>query len=176
MKKATEAVVTDARFRVMTALAKAQFTPRIAAVTSCLQLYFKTTADRDIQTICAKLEIVMNGINADVNIKVSKANTWIMKTYWDMKKSQRDEIEGYAVPGSVKHDIHVKPDYMKNNPWQAARTFIHEASHQYASTADFGTTGYIKADGSDFRRAGISPDDCLNNADSYAYFVMKVTD
>jgi len=170
MKNATEKTVTDARFKVLTARARMAMSPLPADVAAALTLYFKTGASAsagDTNAIIAVLELISNGINADVNIKVSQIN----KTYLDPGERQSD-TEGY-VRGTVG-DIHVTPDYIKNNPFQAVRTFIHEASHRYADTDDFDEQGYIKADGSDFREAGISNADCLKNADSYAYFVMKV--
>jgi hypothetical protein len=170
MQKATEQTVTDARFKVLTARARMAISPLPAEVDAALTQYFKTTGTSaiDCNVILSTLQLISNGINADVNIKVSYVN----KVHLPDGLAQTD-VEGY-VRGKNAGDIHVSPEYIKGNAFQAVRTFIHEASHKYASTDDFGEQGYIFADGSDFRRAGITKADCLKNADSYAYFVMKV--
>jgi hypothetical protein len=69
---------------------------------------------------------------------------------------------------------------------RAARTLIHEASHKWASTADFGERGYVSEETWDFREGGqdekdplkvsISKPEALRNADSYAWFVFMVCD
>jgi len=171
MKKATEQTVTDARFKVLTARARLSISPMPAAVATALDRYFKSGAAPTAATtngVAAILELISNGINADVNIKVS----YINKAYLD-PGDVREDVEGY-VRGQNVGDIHVTPEYIKGNRFQAVRVFIHEASHKYASTDDFDEKGYIWADGSDFRQPGITAAECLRNADSYAYFVMSV--
>ncbi len=169
LKKATEKTITDSRFNIMTALARMSMNPAPANVTTGLTQYFKTSDAADILKIKATLEKISNGINGDVTIKVSHMNA----AYLEPGETKADikNVEGY-VRGGNKGDIHVTPDYVKSNAKQAVRVFIHEASHKYASTDDFDEKGYIYSDGSDFRSPGITKDQCINNADSYAYFVM----
>jgi hypothetical protein len=68
--------------------------------------------------------------------------------------------------------IHVDTVRLDTGPELAAKTIIHEASHKFASTADFGERGYTHdADGT-FRADGLTHAEALNNAESYARFIM----
>lgn len=57
------------------------------------------------------------------------------------------------------------------SPVQILRYMIHEATHMFAGTVDFGDAGYIDNDGT-FRSEGLAAEDANKNADSYAVFVM----
>jgi len=176
MKQATEDIVTDSRYRIITALAKTQ-SARTPAVDQEIDRHFKTgvpvPADA-INRILTVLELIRGGIVADVNIKVSNYNYAKFNDPRETARTTEGYIATYRSDGH-KGDIHVWPQYIKSNAWQAARVFIHEASHKYADTKDFGEQGYRYANDSDFRQPGISPADCLDNADSYAYYVMSIT-
>ena len=52
-------------------------------------------------------------------------------------------------------------------------TFIHEASHRYANTEDFGPEG-ISEDGVTFQQPGLTVAQALLNAESYGWFAYKV--
>lgn len=52
-------------------------------------------------------------------------------------------------------------------------TFIHEASHRYANTEDFGPEG-ISEDGVTFQQPGLTAAQALMNAESYGWFAYKV--
>jgi hypothetical protein len=69
-------------------------------------------------------------------------------------------------------DIHLDSDRLDTGPELSAKTVIHEATHKFASTADFGTKGYTNDDDGLFRAAGLTHAEALNNAESYARFVM----
>ena len=56
---------------------------------------------------------------------------------------------------------------------QGVMTFIHEATHRYANTLDFGEEGY-STDGVNFNQAGLTNAMALQNAESYGWFAYKV--
>ncbi|MBX9663190.1 hypothetical protein [Novosphingobium sp.] len=141
-----------------------------------MQQYFKSGTGKagDVQAI---LEITINGMNnGKLALKTDNTSDYRSINYFGDKKEVLPYIEGYVRngPNGTKGDIHVKRDYIMNNRFQAVRTFIHEATHRFASTEDFGEQGYMWSDGSDFREPGITADQCLRNADSYAYFCMAM--
>lgn len=55
---------------------------------------------------------------------------------------------------------------------QAIRYLIHEASHLYAATDDHAERGYTNNQGQ-YRQPGLTPEEALKNADSYACFVSS---
>lgn len=141
-----------------------------------MQRYFKSpaTAVGRVQPI---LELVMGGMtNGNLSLKTDNTSTSRFTGAFGVDAGDVPYIEGYVRNGSdgSKGDIHVTRDYIMNNRFQAVRTFIHEATHRFANTDDFGEQGYMHADGSDFREPGITAEQCLRNADSYAYFCMAM--
>ena len=82
--------------------------------------------------------MVSNGINGDVDVKISKINDAYLGP-----GENADRVDGY-VRGINQGDMHVNPDrLMKPRLFQAIRTFIHEASHKFANTEDFDEKGYM---------------------------------
>ncbi len=121
-----------------------------------MQTYFK--CDNTLK-VMATLELVQNGMKGGYSLKTSNTSFSRNVNFFGDKP---DEVD------------HVRRDYIMNNRFQAVRALIHEATHKFADTEDFGEKGYIYADGSDFREQGITYDECLINADSYAYFCMAL--
>jgi hypothetical protein len=109
----------------------------------------------DLATVLEKLQQTRDGIR-DTKIKLKLGSV-----FPNVNRSIKDVIE---LSWSVF-----------KSPVQSIRYFIHEASHLYANTADFGTDGYIdKADeeGSTGKfRGSMDQKKAMNNADSYACFV-----
>ena len=71
-------------------------------------------------------------------------------------------------------EIHIDKATVRTDMKMAVITYIHEATHKFVNTDDYGDQGYFKSDGSTFCAPGINWQQALNNADSYAYFVLKV--
>jgi hypothetical protein len=69
-------------------------------------------------------------------------------------------------------DIHLDSDRIDEGPELAAKTVIHEATHKFSSTADFGDKGYTDSTTGLFDAPGLTHAEALNNAESYARFVM----
>jgi hypothetical protein len=157
-----------------------------AKLNPLLQRYFLTTgnwpAPGDIETILKKLELVMNGINAKINVKVAPDDG--AYGYVGYKTGISGIARGIfsgrhnfgTRNGSIvtRGDIHIDQDTL-DDAQLAVITFIHEATHKYASTADHGKSGYLENDGLTFEAPGLTPVQALNNADSYAWFCYAAT-
>ena len=80
---------------------------------------------------------------------------------------------------SIGH-IHISRDKVQNSPAYAMVTYIHEATHRYAGTVDYGDKGYffltdyITTGNVQWRDPGLTAAEALTNADSYALFVAEV--
>lgn len=104
----------------------------------------------NIDTIINIFEKTLNGLkNNDITINVSYFN--------------------FANP-SEKTKINIAIAQF-NNKKQLIRYMIHEASHIYADTKDFGDFGYIKNNG-EFKIIGIDESSAIINADSYAVLAV----
>ncbi|WP_413662798.1 hypothetical protein ACG1BZ_16600 [Microbulbifer sp. CNSA002] len=72
-----------------------------------------------------------------------------------------------------KGDVHMKvASIMRNCDYVNAVLFLHEASHKYASTADFGEKGYTVKNTGAYREGGLTTEQALINAESYGKFIM----
>jgi hypothetical protein len=126
---------------------------------------------------------------------VNTHGTWrTPKPNWT--RGEHSRIPGEAVfRGDVHLSSRVFDDLTLNSDvastfsvkgiYRAARTLIHEVSHKYAGTADFGERGYVSEQTWDFRVGGqdrgaderpLEKSEALRNADSYAWFVFMVCD
>jgi hypothetical protein len=83
--------------------------------------------------------------------------------------------------GSAEHigHIHVSREKVQSSPAYAMITYIHEATHRYAGTVDYGDTGYffltkyLTTGEVQWRDPGLTAAQALTNADSYALFVAE---
>ncbi len=130
----------------------------------------------EVQATRATLELVQNGMNnGKLSLKTDNSSSKRLQGF-GVAAANIQDIEGCVreVGTAGVGDIHVKRDYIINNRRQAIRTFIHEATHRFANTKDFGESGYVEADGTAFRAAGLTKDQAIVNADSYPYFCMSL--
>jgi len=70
-------------------------------------------------------------------------------------------------------EINVSNGLLDAEQKQAVTTFIHEATHRYANTQDFGEKGYSN-NGVVFNQPGLTTMEALANAESYGWFAYKV--
>lgn len=136
-----------------------------------------TTDDRNKCIIV--LEKTMNGINAKFNLKVKEQDD--AYGYVGFETGLKGVLRGVFSPrhnlgtrrGKIvsRGDIHIRRDLLAADQFGlAVITFIHEATHKYASTVDHGDSGYIDNDGLTYDAPGLTAAQALNNADSYAWF------
>ena len=149
--------------------------------------YFKCAPggpdQNDVNTVLKKLELVMNGINTKINLKVAADDDaygyvgfrggikGVMRGVFSKRHNNIGTRGGKMVS---RGDIHLDRDVL-DDEGLAIITFIHEATHKYASTADHGGySGYLANDGVAFEAPGLTRTQALNNADSYAWFCYNM--
>jgi hypothetical protein len=156
--------------------------------------YFKTggaltTDQRNL--VIAKLELVHNALNLSVNVKLHArvGSTGAVRYQGGATGVARGIFEPGRNLGTrgadtvSRGDIRLQRSMFGGGAYDAAisnddmavLTFIHEATHKYASTADHGNDGYIHNDGQSFWANGLTMAQALNNADSYAWFCFAAT-
>ncbi len=152
-----------------------------ARVHAHMARYFLTDAAgpsrAEVETVLKKLELVMNGINNKINVKVAPDDS--AYGYVGFKTgvtgfarglfSSRHNLGTRGGKIVSRGDIHIDRDTLDDAELSII-TFIHEATHKYASTADHGDSGYLDNSGLQFDAPGLTKKQALNNADSYAWF------
>jgi hypothetical protein len=133
----------------------------------------------DLATIRSILVLIAAGIAGDVTLKVGTRvggndkniagevvatnDTVLTKPYHNMAV--------YRLDGTMNRWGAIKIDQREFTAYRGVRAFIHEASHKYAGTIDY---CYFKNDGITPRSKFTDKGKALINADSYAWFVLKV--
>ena len=133
--------------------------------------------------VAAKLELIRNGMRLGLTLKADLS--------WSMERESRTkDIMGYtnwhgSICCGAGHygSIHIRRDHlMAADLRQPVVTVIHEASHKFADTGDY---GYVTADGSQFKFQAYPPGlaggppamtvgDACSNADSYAWLCLQL--
>ncbi|WP_291295786.1 hypothetical protein [Elioraea sp.] len=190
--QATDAV-SRARYMVTYVAAVVSSLPSAqasGAVQDYGEYYFQTgggLGQAELDIIRPVLVLIQNGLTQATNVKVISGrdgtagyvnpHASLKKMRWTTGTKMRDR-KGNLVTQRTVHrgDIHISARRLRQGIWLAAKTIIHEASHKFASTADFGKRGYTDDDSGLFWAAGLTADEALNNAESYARFVLHVFD
>jgi hypothetical protein len=150
--------------------------------------YFKldgpaTQAEFDL--IKSVLVMIQTGLNSDMNIKVSpvagkagyvRRHDAPRKARWTQGTRTHDKAGNplNASEDVYRGDIHITKEQLKKDIRYQAKNVVHESSHKFASTSDFGERGYTNDQGGAFRKTGLTKDEALNNAESYAQFVLRI--
>ncbi|PCJ41326.1 MAG: hypothetical protein COA99_08985 [Moraxellaceae bacterium] len=147
-----------------------------------------TPTTDELNNIYAVLLLTKNGLNNKFTIKVYSSASHAPKgfttngyvtSYLNPKDNQKHRTAGvWTDPSTMvgknafKGDIHMGISTVKGqSDLTNASLFIHEATHKFADTADFGEQGYTTDQGS-FRKPGLQPAQALMNAESYARFAI----
>jgi hypothetical protein len=120
-----------------------------------------------------------NGVNTAHDVKLTEDNHGKGGNYVNIKNNNKGNSVINMETGEprVIGQIHVSRAKVQNRADYAMFTYIHEATHRYAGTVDYGDSGYIwltkYLDSGEigFRAPGMTPTQALNNADSYALFI-----
>jgi len=164
--------------------------------------YFQT-ADwgvdaQDMKKIHDKILLISNGLNADIDLKIHRippdkkgvetvafvtSKATVLYPQKPLHEVNRREVPTKADPDKympwnfLYGTIHITPEQVSSGR-SGVRTLIHEASHRYTGTEDH---CYCNYDGTgfapkprNFRKDRPIKDQLLNNADSYAWFILKV--
>jgi hypothetical protein len=152
---------------------------------------FKTPAGgptpADVQTIRTKLATTLAGLAGDVTVKIAKdaeqekgtiTHGYVNRRYDLANKAGKTTFTDHDGDQFARGDITIRPKTLKGSRLEAIQTLIHEATHKYVNTWDhcyMNDTG-TAFDGANSSITGVAltKDDCLENADSYAWFVVRV--
>lgn len=126
-------------------------------------------------TLQQVLQLTCTGLmGKDLSIKVT--NKGDAMGYVNLHRGGRSKgrwTAGTSRGEAVKRgDIHLDSDRLDTGTEDSAKTIIHEATHKFASAADYGKSGYTNDEDGSFRADGLTREQALNNAESYARFVM----
>ncbi len=135
-------------------------------------------SQEEFNTILAVLKLTNAGVNnAGLSIKVysSKGSSrgYVTTYFGNSAASKSHRTPGMYNPGEgdmksgVKGDIHMSVGGIKAKQLISAKLFVHEATHKFANTADFGEKGYTNDGTGAFRESGLTKEQALMNADSY---------
>lgn len=131
------------------------------------------------------LSLTLEGLSGTNTIKVyskaendpQKRTAGYVNNYFAKSGNQKHRNLGIyhganGAKAAYKGDIHMGISTVKKGSQLSnAVTFIHEATHKYASTTDFGEKGYTSEFGL-YREAGLTTAQALMNAESHARFVV----
>ncbi len=136
----------------------------------------------EFDAIMAVLRLTNTGVNnSDLSVKVynkSGGARGYVTTYHGSNANRSHRTPGAYNPGNgqlrqgYKGDIHMSVGGIKSDSLIATKLFIHEATHKFANTADFGESGYTDDDTGSFRAKGLTKEQALMNADSYGRFAV----
>lgn len=170
------------KITLMIARARAMLSSTIAAI-SCGTVdqalagtYFVgTPSATEWLELTSRMELTYGGLNSDVTLKLGAdgAHGYVMAS-----------VVSATTPGAVVdkdgdhvsragHTMHVSKKSLLGSEEIGVVTIIHEASHKYANTFDYGWSGYRKSNDSDWEEPGLTHAEAVNNADSLAYFVYR---
>jgi len=171
-------VVSAARAWLNISLPEITTVPNAAVYDAFLQC-FKKASNAGMMTVKAVLSNVSHELNQDISIKVKdlQDDSGYASAYYTGKKKRVGGVKFYDEEGDEitrYGDIHLDSTDLLTKPVYAAITLIHEATHKFSNTDDYDDKGYFKSDGSAFRAPGLTWQQALNNADSYAFFVYKI--
>jgi hypothetical protein len=102
--------------------------------------------------------------------------------YANIKKNDRGNQVTNLETGNpwVIGQVHISRAKVRDRADYAMFTYIHEMTHRYGGTIDYGDKGYIwltkylDGNGVEFRQGGLTTAEAVCNADSYALFVDHI--
>lgn len=150
-----------------------------AGTAAAFQACFNCAPDpAAVMTAKAVLTTTYNSLRQPHGIKIREdddAYGYVNLSYGG-RKHLINGVVFYDADGDAIHrmgEIHIDKGTVRTDMTMAVITYIHEATHRFCNTDDHGDQGYFKSDGSGYIQPGLSWQQALKNADSYAYFVYK---
>src|SRR5436190_3572215 len=124
------------------------------------------------------LQTIYNNLNGSFALKLLDANDAV--GYVNRSYKGRIHLVGGVIqydkdgdPISRRGTIHVGVQVTREDPVLATITLIHEAGHKWVSLQDHGDKGYYWSECTTYTAPGLTWQEALKNADSYAVFVYK---
>jgi hypothetical protein len=155
---------------------RSNMTPGVAAAFQTC--FLKVPDPAAVSTVKAVLTTTANSLRGQHGIKVRQdddAYGYVNLSYGG-RKHLTNGVVFYDGDGDAIHrlgEIHLDKNTIRTDMTMATITYIHEATHRFANTDDHGDRGYFRSDGSAYIQPGLTWQQALINADSYAYFVYK---
>lgn len=139
---------------------------------NAMRTYFKIghiPSQEQINTVITTLELTLGGITSDFNLKIRRENRHNLNA---SPNNTMGYVRKYMRGGEVQRrgDIHISQDFLTHQ-YLGPVVFIHEATHKFANTKDH---EYMNETGFSYRENAITTEQCLENADSYAHFTMRL--
>lgn len=165
-------IIGASQERVRTAIASLTDVELREGTKNAMRTYFKVgnnPSQEQINTVVTTLELTLAGITSDFNLKIRRENRHNLNATPDRTLGY---VRKYMRNGEIQRrgDIHISQDILTHN-YLGPATFIHEATHKFANTKDH---GYMNDTGFSYRENTITTEQCLENADSYAHFAMRL--
>ena len=141
-----------------------------------LRYYFKLDAAADpyhaTWHIGQRLSAIEQGLyGEDLKIKLTDVGYAYVNRYSNYSQAKKNR-NGNDAAGYWGHTHIPKADLDPNTIWSGAAKLLHEEAHRNAFVDDHGQRGYVSTNGASFVQPGLTHEEAMNNADSYAQFVM----
>ncbi len=133
-----------------------------------------------MNTVRAVLGTVKNFLGGSFAVKVREdddAYGYVVSYYQGRSHSRVTGVIQYDSDGDPiarRGEVHVDTATVRNNPVLATITLIHEACHKWGNLDDHDDKGYFNSKCTAYDAPGLTWQQALNNADSYAVFCYKV--
>ena len=122
------------------------------------------------------LQLTYHGLNSDVTLKLgADGNHGYVRPHRVPAGTPGSIMDGDGIHWTNEgHAIHIDKRDMLRNADLGVITLIHEATHKYANTLDYDDADDRIADFSYWLEPGLTTEQALNNAESYALFAFRV--
>jgi hypothetical protein len=134
----------------------------------------------DVSTVKAVLTTLNNSLSRSYAVKVNTDNDGTLgyvKRSYDGRPHLVNGMNHFDSDGdqiSRRGEIHVCLLAIDKGNDMATITLIHEAAHKFANLRDHGNRGYFDNNNRTYCTGGLTHEEALLNADSYAVFCYKV--
>lgn len=122
-----------------------------------LESHFHTTDPAALATASQALTSTLTGMNGELPIEVEASSE-------TLRGPARAFV--YGGPFAAWSDIHLTPLFFSQGAQEQGATVLHESTHKFADTVDH-------AYGGDSAYESLTPEEALENADSYAMFCRQ---
>lgn len=154
------------------------------------EFFLKTGPQGPSEAECWALMVIftntLNGLaaNRKINVKTMQgAYGSVAYTRIDPSQAGQKRKDGFTVARHSEHnnliarsDINIATSTLDKGVIVRVQTMIHEASHRYANTRDYGNRGYTNEAGTRFFEEGLTRQEAITNADSIAWMAVKIAE
>ncbi len=139
----------------------------------------------DVLTLQRVYRLTLQGLSADPTLKLGTGQNLVLGrvsgiSTLKLKHAMRDPEtnEPWDLPNGRyvrrKGTIHISKRQMADLPNRRSISVVHEATHKYANTHDFGDKGYWDYGAKTYRNEDLKHGEAMQNADSFAIFAYDI--